>query len=592
MCKKSDRQQHADLATRPRWGNKLIKIGETMRMNTQFITRALLVVALLSIFGMAMAVNVDNILDLWNIRTSAATLSGNYTQTADIDLSVTKLDYLPNWEANKTYVVGDVVKHPSDGFAYWCNTINSDASFVATNWTKMWESSKGWEPIGNATTPFKGIYDGNNKTISNLYINRGSTSTVGGVYDTALNTTTITDGTDNVGLFGYVSNAASADATIKNLGIIDPNVTGKRGTGALVGKVMIPSKANKKVYVTNCYATGGTVKGFGATGGLVGANNSDRKQQVPVIRYCHASVTVSSTHPLNNSINTGDNNNPYNIKYGGLVGCNENGITEDSYARGTVSGGDRVGGLAGCTIGGAIIRSYSTGNVTQNISSKDWQGGFGRLVGLTLGRLPPGLGGTNAVGSCEDCYYLSSSTATPALSATPNTAGTALYEDQMKDYTYFANWDFFNVWDGATSSESVYPYLRSSSAPVDPATLYDYQSSPTTDNNGTWATASDWQIYNNKESKWDTATNYPTAYNSLSIKVLNSHTMTVNANVTIDQTTVNSGGKIVVSVDKTLTVRDGEGNDLVVAGDLEHSGTLTLEGSSYSLVSGTLNSNN
>jgi hypothetical protein len=111
---------------------------------------------------------------------------------------------------------------------------------------------------------------------------------------------------------------------------------------------MIGSSATKKVYITRCYATvndPGTaiVRGFGATGGLVGANNSNRKQQIPVIRYCWANVKVESTHPGNYKINpndpvTGAGTNPYNIKYGGLVGCNETGISHDSFAFGEVTG--------------------------------------------------------------------------------------------------------------------------------------------------------------------------------------------------------------------------------------------------------------
>ncbi|NCB27810.1 MAG: hypothetical protein EOM62_20515, partial [Bacteroidia bacterium] len=163
------------------------------------------------------------------------------------------------------------------------------------------------------------------KIISNLYINRGAAACADNVYPS--------DGENNVGLFGFVQPGSSYDVEIKNLGLTNPNVTGRRATGSLVGKVLIPSNATRRSLITRCYAKpdGGTatVSGFGATGALVGANNSNRKQQVPVIQYCWANVTVSATHPTNTAINTGDNDNPYNIKYGGVVGCNETGVTFD-----------------------------------------------------------------------------------------------------------------------------------------------------------------------------------------------------------------------------------------------------------------------
>lgn len=57
-----------------------------MKARTLYFTRAILVIALFSIVGVAVAqTNVTTVLDLWNVRTN---LSGNYKQTADIDLSV------------------------------------------------------------------------------------------------------------------------------------------------------------------------------------------------------------------------------------------------------------------------------------------------------------------------------------------------------------------------------------------------------------------------------------------------------------------------------------------------------------------------
>jgi len=337
------------------------------------------------------ATNVTNILELWEIRDN---LGDTYTLTKALSLEDTNPDTILVWSDSTDFVVEDIVKHPSDGFAYYCTSDHtSTSSFDSSKWTKMWECEKGWEPIGSESTPFHGNFDGGGFIISNLYINRGAT-------DPANNSTLPPDGQNYVGLFGYVSNGSNAtnannssDISIKNLGLTGVDITGKRGTGALIGKVLLPDvKKGKLVITENCYATG-NVSGFGATGGLVGANNSNVKQAVPIIRYCYADVEVSSTHPNNTTINPNDPEesngiNPYNIKYGGLVGCNENGVTQDSYALGDVSGGDRVGGLTGCTIGGAIFRSYATGSVTQGIGSSAWEGGYGPITGRSDGTLP------------------------------------------------------------------------------------------------------------------------------------------------------------------------------------------------------------
>ena len=70
------------------------------------------------------------------------------------------------------------------------------------------ELNKNWIPIGTTTNPFKGIFDGNGKTISNIYINN------------SLN---------NQGFFGYVNGG-----TIKNL-IVSGSIIAGTYVGGLVG---------------------------------------------------------------------------------------------------------------------------------------------------------------------------------------------------------------------------------------------------------------------------------------------------------------------------------------------------------------------
>ncbi|MDZ4181631.1 MAG: FlgD immunoglobulin-like domain containing protein, partial [Candidatus Cloacimonadaceae bacterium] len=460
---------------------------------------------------------------------------------------------------------------------YFIQTSDIDLSAYGTGF----DGGKGWIPIGTASDPFRGVYDGNGKLISNLYINRGASPIANNLYPT--------DGEDAIGLFGFVSNGspsveATFDVIIKNLGLLNPNVTGRRGTGSLVGRVLLPHTLPARsftVIIERCYAKASagtaTVRGLGAVGGLVGANNSNAKQRVPIIRYSHAIVTVSSTHPNNIARNPNDPtgttgiNNPYNIKYGGLVGCNENGITLDSFARGNVSGGDRVGGLAGCTIGGSIYRSYSTGTVAQGIVPGDWEGGIGGLVGRTSGTLPPGLGGTNSTGSCEDCFW---DVQTSGIATSPG--GTGKTTLQMKTQSTFTNWDFVNVWGIDAGINDGYPYLRGNAN----AEFY-YR----TKQSGLWNATGTWE-YSADNAIWNNAVVTPDAANSLGITILATHTVTISNSVIINQTLINSGGKVLVNNAQSLGVTNGAGTDLIVNGILDVSGSLIPEISS-SIVFGT-----
>lgn len=526
-------------------------------------------------FALAAQTSVTTVEDLWNVRNN---LTGTYQQSGDINLETTNPSKINAWDTGTLYVVGNIIKY-TDGFAYYCkqnmsdNTGSQDPG-TAAYWTKMWEAAKGWEPIGrtSGTGSFRGVYDGNNKIIYNLYINRGASAVADNVYPT--------DGEDNNGLFGYVENTSTYNVFIKNLGLINPNVTGRRATGSLVGRVLLPLTTPARsytVYIERCYAIQqgegtATVTGFGATGGLVGANNSNAKQRVPVIRLSYARVTVSATHPTNYTPNPNDRvgntsvYNPYNIKYGGLVGCNENGVTQDSFARGNVSGGDRVGGLAGCTIGGAIFRSYSTGTVTRNIepggSLPNYEGGIGGLVGRTSGSLPPGLGGTNATGSCENCFW---DTETSRIATSPG--GTGKTTTQMKTQSTFTNWDFTNIWNITSGINDGYPFFIGS-----PVVEFYYRSKAS----GDWNNKDKWQYTSTPatETSWVDAVVTPDESNSISIQIRVNHTMTVTQDVRIDATIIDAGGRVTVASGKTLYVDNGVGPDLTVNGVLEVTGTL------------------
>ena len=254
---------------------------------------------------------------------------------------------------------------------YYFNLLNnlssstSDYTNLASNTAN---GGLGWNPIGDNTNRFIGIFDGKGFTISNLYINRPSQN--------------------NVGLFGYINRLA----TIKNIGLKDVNITGKNYTGALLGN-------NFEGTITNSYATG-NVTGKTQIGGLVGYNDG----------------TIS------NSYATGSVNGDYSI--GGLVGFNFDGIISNSYATGSVVGTDFVGGLIGSNYG-TITNSYATGSVNGNSEVGGFVG-YNRYGTITNSYATGSVTGTIKVGGLmgiNDYGTITNSYATGTANGNDNVGG-------------------------------------------------------------------------------------------------------------------------------------------------------------------------
>ena len=177
------------------------------------------------------------------------------------------------------------------GNYYLANDIDASA-------TSGWNGGAGFAPVG----AFTGIFDGNGHTITGLFIDRPSI--------------------ENVGLFG---GRISSVAEIKNVGVINVDISGQNYTGGLVG-------FNNGSTITNCYSTGvvsGNNDAFNI-GGLVGLNYGGG-----TIINCFSMCAVSK--------NSSDDN------IGGLVGLNYGGSTIiNCYCTGYVSGAcSFIGGLVG-----------------------------------------------------------------------------------------------------------------------------------------------------------------------------------------------------------------------------------------------------
>jgi len=191
---------------------------------------------------------------------------------------------------------------------------------------------QGWQPVGNSSSAaFKGVLDGNGKTIKGLWIKRTTT--------------------DNVGFFGY-----SVGATIKNVSIEASTIEGKSHVGGISGQ-------SHESTISGSTFTG-TVKGESATGGFIGGAGDK--------------LTLSGNTANVSVIGTGNS-------IGGFIGRNDAGgnltVRGCTLNGGLISGADNVGGCCGENKG-----NHNNGNsisdtyIHANITGANYVGG---LCGLS-----------------------------------------------------------------------------------------------------------------------------------------------------------------------------------------------------------------
>ena len=209
---------------------------------------------------------------------------------------------------------------------------------------------KSWVPIGNSNNKYQGTFDGNNKTITNLYINASQL---------------------NVGLFG-----CTYEGTIKNLTFEYANVTNTNNyVGVLVGKAFWGSTLQNIKISNTCQIKGGNYTG-GIAGYLDGnAYNCVNCATVQGIKYIGGLCGFYSISRTGNSMtacaNYG-NVTASSLGVGGLVGYFDSGTIQDCANYGDVKGTDRIAGMAGSVNNGKIQNVFSYGNIsvtnkTQNV---------------------------------------------------------------------------------------------------------------------------------------------------------------------------------------------------------------------------------
>ena len=201
---------------------------------------------------------------------------------------------------------------------------------------------KSWVPIGNNNNKYQGTFDGNNKTITNLYINASQL---------------------NVGLFGYTN-----EGTIKNLTFEYANVTNTNNyVGVLVGKAIWGSTLQNIKISNTCQ-----IKGGNNTGGIAGyldgnAYNCVNCATVQGIKYIGGLCGFYRISRTGNSMtacaNYG-NVTASSLGVGGLVGYFDSGTIQDCANYGGVKGTNYIAGMAGSVNNGKIQNVFSYGNIS------------------------------------------------------------------------------------------------------------------------------------------------------------------------------------------------------------------------------------
>lgn len=278
----------------------------------------------------------------------------------------------------------------------------------STNWDKYYTVKSNinmahltgteYNIIGDGTTEYSGMLNGDGNSIYNLTYSNASRNFVG--------------------LIGVLE---GIPADLKNLRLVNVSISGNNFMGAAVGDLNVGGEVHQ-VYVS------GSVTGIGVNqqniGGVVGSTNG-------VVSNVFSAATVTTT--------TGNN-------HGGIIGNNGSVLSASYFSGNVVSNGSEAGGLTG-SCSNSIMNSFSVGNV---------QGNSGiHAVGLISGNA---CGAFTDVyyDSTATCTNLSGSCTNHVNTNGINTSvqNTYFYDDANLP---LSNWDFTTIW---RENLSTYPNLR------------------------------------------------------------------------------------------------------------------------------------
>lgn len=205
-----------------------------------------------------------------------------------------------------------------------------------------------WEPISKEETYWEGSFDGNNKTISNLYIKTSSKYS---------------------GLFGEILILVHANSSIKDIIFENVNITSTNEfSGVLAGFA-------KKTDISGITVNSGSINGTHYVGGIVGlsdyTNISNCVNRIPIVGsndniggICGYAATYMS---ITNCANYGDVKGSVNI--GGIVGYIVNITLNNVFTSGNVTCGS-TNPNCGLVVGYVNEKLTIQGHVLYNSDAK------------------------------------------------------------------------------------------------------------------------------------------------------------------------------------------------------------------------------
>ena len=316
-----------------------------------------------------------------------------------------------------------------------------------TEWINDNNPTAGWAPIGTGGTSFSGTFDGNNKCIYGLKIDRSSLDYIGlfgncgGTISNVMLVKPIIKGRDNVGLFGYNY------GKISNVILVKPIIEGRDNVGGLSGYSL-------STMIANCLVISGVVTGRSYVGGVVGYLGNS-------ITGCYCNTIVMGTDNVGGIVGglkgTATNNifsgnvSATGQHSGGVSGCYRTNSTSDfvkyNYVMGSMKGKESVGGIIG-------VSSKSNGYISNNVCIAD------EISTTSSSYIPYRISQLVGTGNLAWAKTRLFQNGKEIVAEDNKQNGTSYGEKTLKRSTTYIGigWDFNNTWTIAEGES--YPYLK------------------------------------------------------------------------------------------------------------------------------------
>lgn len=268
-----------------------------------------------------------------------------------------------------------------------------------------------WNPISSSSSVYwKGTFDGNGKTLSNLYIKTSQT---------------------HAGLFGSISSGTIKDLTIENAQVnnIDSyNYCSGIVVGYANGATIQNVKTDEQSSITAKENTGGIAGRF--TGSLLNCENHAVVNLTSSSGGGICGKLDNSTSQMKGCTNWGEiQGGEKGKQIGGLVGTLTSGTIELCANYATISGASQIGGIVGYAAQGTIKNVFTYGDVIAFGFSENISAGF--VVGFCQA--------PNDVTAASPVFYNREATFTINKEAKDNTVGgvnkLATGHDVMEGFT-------------------------------------------------------------------------------------------------------------------------------------------------------------